>query len=199
MAGFRRTPLLCVFAPLRETPFTFLQPFTAAGVPHSNMKIPLLLPLLAALCFTTVSPAQDSEKPRAEAQEKMEMGKHRIEELRTSGQNEEAAKLEQRMREEMGRQGGQPDRMRHVMEAIKHLRAAGMNEAADRVEQMAREQQKSEGRGREQAGPREGMEQMQRAVREMQEQVQKAFKETHEQMAKMARTIDELREQIGKR
>ena len=36
-------------------------------------------------------------------------------------------------------------------------------------------------------------------MREMQEQVQKAFKETHEQMAKMAHTVDELREQMGRR
>ena len=163
------------------------------------MKTPLLLPLFAALVFATASPAQDSDKPRPEAQEKMEKAKHRIEELRNAGQNDEAAKLEQRLREEMGRQGEPPERMRHIAEAIKHLRAAGMNEAAERIEQMAREQQKSEGRGREQSGPREGMEPMQRAMREMQEQVQKAFKETHEQMAKMAHTIDELREQISKR
>ena len=163
------------------------------------MKTPLLLPLLTALVFATASPAQDSDKPRAEVQEKLEKAKREIEDLRSNGHPDEANRLEERVRAEMGKQGGQPERMQHIQEAIKHLRAAGMNEAADRVEQLAREQQKAEGRGREQAGPREGMEQMQRAMREMQEQVQKAFKETHEQMAKVAHTIDELREQIGKR
>ena len=163
------------------------------------MKTPLLLPLLAALVFATVSPAQEPENPRPEAQQKLEQAKRRIQELRTAGKNEEAGQLEQRVREEMGKQGGQPDRMQHIAEAIKHLRAAGMNEVADHIEQMVRDQRKSEGPGHGQAGPREGIEQMQRAMREMQEQVQKAFKDTHEQMAKMAQTIDELRQQMAKR
>ena len=162
------------------------------------MKIPALLPIVAALFCATVSPAQDSEKPRPEAREKMEQVKRRIQELREAGKQDEAAQMEQRVREEMGKQGEQPDRMRHIAEAIKHLRAAGLNEPAEGLERMIREQQKSEGRDKS-AAARDGGEQMQRAMREMQEQVQRAFKETHEQMAKMAHTIDELREQIAKR
>ena len=163
------------------------------------MKIPVLLPIVAALFCATVSPAQESEKPRPEAQEKMEKVKQRIQELRASGKNEEAGQMTQRLREEMGKQGEQPDRMRHIAEAIKHLRAAGLNEAAERIEQMAREQQPKP-EGREKAAVRDGGgEPMQRAMREMQEQVQREFKETHEQMSKMARTIEELREQVAKR
>ena len=160
------------------------------------MKIPVLLPIVAALFCATVSPAQESDKPRPEAQEKLENAKRRIQELHAAGKPDEAAKLEQRVREEMGK-GEQPERMRHIAEAIKHLRAAGLNEPAERIEQMVREQQKSE--GREKSAARDGGEQMQRAMREMQEQVQRAFKETHEQMAKMAHTIEELREQVAKR
>lgn len=174
------------------------------------MKIPVCLPIVAALFCATVLHAQDSEKPRPEMREKMEQVRQQIQELNAAGKHEEAEQLARRVREEMGKSGEQPERMRHVAEAIKHLRAAGMNEAAEHIEQMVRGQQKAEGGGHEQAGGREGTEQVQRAMREMQEQVQKAFKdtheqmqkafkETHEQMAKMARTIEELREQGGKR
>ena len=167
------------------------------------MKIPVLLPIVAALLGATVSPAQESEKPRPEARDKMEMVKRRIHELREAGKNDEAAQLEQRVRGEMGKQGegrpGEPpERMRHIAEAIKHLRAAGLNEPAERIEQMVREQQPKP-EGREKAAERDGGEPMQRAMREMQEQVQRALKDTHEQMAKMARAIDELREQVAKR
>ena len=129
------------------------------------------------------------------------MVKRKIQELHEAGKHDEAAQMEKRVREEMGRpgegkHGEEPERMRHIAEAIKHLRAAGLNEPAERIEQMVREQQKAE--GRDKPGAREG-EQMQRAVREMQEQVQRAFKDTHEQMAKMAHAIDELREQVAKR
>ena len=162
------------------------------------MKIPALLPIVTALFCASISPAQESEKPRPEAQEKMGAAKRRIEELHTAGQHEQAEQMTRRVREEMGRRGEQPERMQHLAEAIKHLRAAGLNEPAEHIEQMVRQQQqKSE--GREQAGAREGGEQVQRAMREMQEQVQRALKDTHEQMAKMARAIEELREQVGKR
>ena len=175
------------------------------------MKIPVLIPIVAALVCAATSPAQESEKPRAEAREKMEKVKQRIQELHAAGQHDEAVRMEQRIREEAGRQGEQPERMRHIAEAIKHLRAAGLNEPAERIEQMMREQQqKPEGREREHAAPKEGGEPMQRAMRETQEQVQKSLREmhehvqnqlseTHEQMAKMSHAIDELRQQVAKR
>ncbi len=173
------------------------------------MKIPVLLPIVAALLGATVSLAQESEKPRPEAREKMEMVKRKIQELREAGKQDEAAQLEQRVREEMGKQGDQPERMRHIAEAIKHLRAAGLNEPAERIEQMVRaQQQKPEGRekptAREGGEPvqqamREMQEQVQRALRDMHEQEQRALRDTHEQMAKMAHAIDELREQVAKR
>ena len=167
------------------------------------MKIPAYFPIVAALLCATVSPAQDSEKPRAEMREKMQKIKREIEELRASGRQDEAKRLEERARAEMGKQGGDSERMQHIGEAIKHLRAAGLNEPAERIEQLARETQKAGEGNLEQAGPREGMEQMQRAMREMQEQTQRAMREMHqhtqEQMAKMARTIEELREQVAKR
>ena len=109
----------------------------------------------------------------------------------------------------------------HVGEALKHLHAAGLHEQAERIEQMLRgsgtqaehaareHREKAERSGPEAAGLREAHEQMQRALREMQEQTQRALRdtqeqtqralrETHEQMAKMARAIEELREQTGK-
>lgn len=154
------------------------------------MKIPVCLPIVAALFCATLSPAQDSEKPHAEKmREKMQKVKKEIGELRAAGRYDEAKQLEERVRGEMEKQQvAQPERMQHIQEAIKHLRAAGLNEPAERIEQLAREQQKSEGGAHPKAAPQEGMEQMQRALRE-----------TQEQMAKMARAIEELREQIGRR
>lgn len=153
------------------------------------MKIPVCFPIVTALFCATLSPAQEAEKPHAEMREKMQKVKKEIGELRAGGHHDEAKRLEERIREGMGKkEGGQPERMQHIHEAIKHLRAAGLNEPAERIEQMAREHQKADGGERRQAGPNEGMEQMQRALRE-----------THEQMAKMARAIEELREQLGKR
>ena len=116
---------------------------------------------------------------------------------------------------------GEAERRQHAMEAIKHLHAAGLHEPAERIEQMLHEQggkseqvkrergEKAGRSGSEDTSPREGQEQMQRALREVQEQTQRAMREvqeqsqralrdTHEQMAKMARAIDEVREQAGK-
>lgn len=140
----------------------------------------------------------------------MEAAKRRVHELHAAGQHEEADRLAKRLDGENGRQGEQPNRMQHIAEAIEHLRAAGLSEHAERIEQMMREQQKSEGRGREQSGPREGTESMHRAMRETQEQMKRAIgetqeemrralKETHEKMMNMQRAIDELREQVSKR
>ncbi len=176
------------------------------------MKIPALLPILAALFCAHVSPAQEPEKPVAEVREKMQKAKREIEELRAHGHHDEAKRLEERVRAEMGKQGAKradserhgdaahegekPTRMRHIAEAIKHLRAAGLNEPAERIEQMARaEQQQKSAEG----GPAVSREEIQRAMRDTQEQMQRALKDTHEQMAKMARAIDELREQVSKR
>ena len=164
-----------------------------------HMKTPLLLPIVAALLCAASSPAQESDKARPEAQEKMEKAKRRIEELHAAGKHDDAVRLEQRLHEETACQGEQPERLRHMAEAIKHLRAAGLNEAAERIEQMVREQQKQQKpEGREKAAQREG-EQLQRAMREMHEEMQRALRDTHDQMAKMAHTIDELREQVGRR
>ncbi len=165
------------------------------------MKILILLPIIGTLACATLSLAEDNEKPRAEMQEKLEKAKHRIEELHASGQHDEAERLAQRLRQEMRSpgDGDRSDRAQHIMEAVKHLRAAGLNEPADSIERMAREQQKAQPRSAEQAVPREAMEQMQRALRETQEQMQRSLKETHEEMLKLARTVAELHEQIGKR
>ena len=152
------------------------------------------------------------------AGEKLEMAKRKIDELHKAGKHEEAEKIEQRVRGAMEKQGdggkkdgdGDAGRKQHALEAIKHLHAAGLHEPAQRIEQMLREHvEKPERSGAEGAVPREGQEQMQRAMREMQEQTQRAMhdlheqtqrslRETHEQMAKMARAIEELREQAGK-
>ena len=177
----------------------------------SVMKIPALLPLVAALFCANVSPAQEPEKPAAEVREKMQKAKREIEELRAHGNHDEAQRLEERVRAEMQKQmakraqserhgdaadaGEMPDRMRHIAEAIKHLRAAGLNEPAERIERMAREEQQKSRVG-EQPVARE---EFQRAMRDTQEQMQRALKDTHEQMAKMARAIEELREQVSKR
>ena len=67
------------------------------------MKIPAYFPIVAALLCATVSPAQDSEKPRAEMREKMQKIKREIEELRASGRQDEAKRLEERARAEMGK------------------------------------------------------------------------------------------------
>lgn len=168
------------------------------------MKIPAFLPIVAALVCANISPAQEPEKPIAEIRERMQKMKREMAELRANGHADEAKKMEDGMREEMskhmakhdgmgkmadmGNDGEKMERMQHVQEAIKHLRAAGLKEPAERIEQMGREMQQAAASGRDQAVPREALEQMQRAL-----------KETHEQMAKMARAIEELREQVGKR
>ena len=152
------------------------------------MKIRVLLPLVVALICANISPAQEPEKPRPAGQEKMEEAKQRIQELRAAGKQDEAAKLEQWLREETAHPGDPHERVQHVAEAIKHLRAAGLNEQADSLEQMMRKMQQQKPEGHEQAGPREGGDPMPRAMREM-----------HEQMINMQRAIDELREKLNKR
>ena len=156
--------------------------------------------------------------------DKLEAAKRRIEELRKAGKNEEANQLERRVREagQKRRDGDKPhkdgkirdgdkdpadkprdgerggdERMQHIEQAVKHLRAAGLHEQAERLTQMVREQH---GQPNRQPGQQGGAphEQMHRELREMQMQTQRAFRETQEQMAKMARVIDELREQVGK-
>ena len=178
------------------------------------MKIPVLVPIIAALCCSTLSPAQDSEKPRdkphPEAMDKMAKVKQRIEELNAAGKHEEAETLAMRLRGEMTQPGEQPERMQHIMEAVRHLRAAGLKEPAENLEKMAGELKKAQAGGGGQSPKGEGADQMQRsmnelreqtsrAMRDMHEQTERALKETHEQMAKMARVIEELREQVGKR
>lgn len=116
-----------------------------------------------------------------------EMVKRKIEELHQAGKHEEAEQLERRLRGtgEPARNegGGDAERRQHALEAIKHLHAAGMHEPAERIEQMLRDHD---------------LEQMGRGIHEMQEQTQRALRETHEQMAMMARTIEDLRQQVAK-
>ncbi len=152
----------------------------------------------------------EQDERQAQGGDRMEKMTSKIEELRKAGKPEEAEQLERRIREgsDKKRDGekGSDERRQHIGEAIKHLRAAGLHEPAERIEQMAREHEKAGTVNgdprREKAGARTGeigaSEQMQRAVRDMQEQTQRALRETHEQMAKMARAIEELREQVTK-
>jgi len=105
--------------------------------------------------------------------------RHRIEEPHKAGKQGEAAQIEHRIEEARG----DAERRQHALEAIQHLHLAGLHEPAGRIEQMLRAQDQ---------------EQMEQAMREMQEQTQRALRETHEQIAKMTRTIEELREQVGK-
>ena len=137
--------------------------------------------------------------------DKNEMVKRKIGELRKAGQNEEAEQLERRLHGAMEKRGdgketgGDAERRQHIKEAIKHLHAAGLHEPAERIEQMLREQmEKMEPTERERrkdvdrsgpkgAGPREGDDQTQRALRE-----------AHEQIAKLARSVEELREQFSR-
>jgi len=92
----------------------------------------------------------------------------RIEELQKAGKHEEAEQLAHRVQEARG----DAERRQHAAEAIKHLHAAGLHEQAAQIEQILRAHD--------------------------QEQMQRAMGEMHEQMAKMARTIEELREQVSK-
>lgn len=192
------------------------------------MKLLLLLALFAAVPLTSPIFAEDRDPSRgggeklemvkrrieelrkagkAEEAERLEHG------LREAGEKRGGPARKEGALDEQQRQ--------HVGEALKHLHAAGLHEPAERIEQMLRgsgtkeehaareHREKAERSGPEAAGLREAHEQMQRALREMQEQTQRALRdtqeqtqralrETHEQMSKMARAIEELREQTGK-
>lgn len=71
----------------------------------------------------------------------LERAHREIGELRKAGKNEEADKLEQKVREMMAKGrggGGVAERRDHLMVAIDHLRAGGFNDPADSLEKMAR-------------------------------------------------------------
>ena len=135
--------------------------------------------------------AEIHEREQKSGGDKLETYRRKVEELHKAGKHEEAEQLEQRLRGIKEKQGypdrkdssNDSERRQHVMEAIKHLHAAGLHEPAGRIEQMLREQAK-------------------KAEREHQEkpeqQIQRAIHDIQEQIAKMARNIEELRQQIGR-
>lgn len=143
----------------------------------------------------------------AQGGDKLEMTKRKVQELRNAGKGEEAEQLERRIREgaEKQRDGGDKqrdggdkrrdvpekprdaerggdERQQHLGEAIRHLRAAGLDDPANQIERLAHEL----GKGKAPAHEPQN------------DGTQRALRETQEQMAKMARAIDELRQQVEK-
>ena len=135
--------------------------------------------------------AEASER-NAQGGDKLEMAKRKVQELRNAGKGEEAEQLERRIREGAEKQrdggdkrrdaehGGGDERQQHLGEAIRHLRAAGLDDPANQIERLAREL----GNGKAPAHEPQN------------EGTQRALRETQEQMVKMARAIDELRQQV---
>jgi hypothetical protein len=123
------------------------------------MKARILLPLFAALVFTGTArsetpgqPRPDAPPPDAPSPERL---RHRLEELRREGKNEEAERLERHAREffekhranppgerrEESRRGNPPvspgEREGHLAEAARHLHAAGINVSPEMLERLA--------------------------------------------------------------
>lgn len=181
------------------------------------MKLILLLALFAAVPLATPVFAEDRDPSRGGG-ENLEMAKRKIDELRKAGKQDEAERLEHRLRD-AGKKHGGPARKedpldeqqrQHVSEAIKHLHAAGLHEPAERIEQMLRRpktneehaarehRENAERSGPEAAGLREAHEQMRRAMRDMQEQTQRAMRDMQEQTQRALRETHEQMAKMGR-
>ena len=122
------------------------------------MKAHLLAPLFAALVFTGTAqsqnpgqPPHDGPPPGGPMAERL---KHKLEELRREGKNEEAERLERHAREMFEKRGGNPqgghregsqggspggnpgERAAHLAEAAKHLNAAGIHVSPEMLEKL---------------------------------------------------------------
>ena len=124
------------------------------------MKAHLLVPLFAALVLTGTARSETSGQPRPDGPPPggpmAERLKHKIEELRREGKNEEAERLERHAREMFaqhrgnpqgehreGASGGSPganqgERAAHLSEAAKHLNAAGIHVSPEMLEKLGR-------------------------------------------------------------
>ncbi|MEO6741379.1 MAG: hypothetical protein ABIP20_14110 [Chthoniobacteraceae bacterium] len=118
------------------------------------MKAHLLAPLFAALVFTGTAQSENPGKPPHDGPPPggpmAERLKHRIEELRREGKNEEAERLERHAREMFAKRGGNPqgghhegspggnpgERAAHLAEAAKHLNAAGIHVSPEILEKL---------------------------------------------------------------
>lgn len=124
------------------------------------MKAHLLVPLFAALVLTGTARSETPGQPRPDGPPPggpmAERLKHKLEELRREGKNEEAERLERHAREMFaqhrgnpqgehreGSHGGSPganpgERAAHLAEAAKHLNAAGIHVSPEMLERLGR-------------------------------------------------------------
>ena len=165
------------------------------------MKTHIFLPLFTALLIGTTVRAQEPRPPQPEGEPPSPM-KREFGELPRPGNPPETGRfprmfdrLQNRDRGPQDATAERPERLRHLMQAIEHLRAADLKEPAERLEQMARKMREEiERRPHDSAGRQPQPEAAQREPQAMQDGMQ----ELRGELRKMARSIEELREQVKK-